>query len=236
MKTVVQAHARPDFAQCGVAFVTAHTWRVATPERQRAAAEAVERTWLSHDWPHVGLLAYSVALGTDGDTLLHLAQWTDERAYEDVVRTVRADRDAEIDRAVPGIERVASHRYVPFRSFVLSEESAGAVPGCVALVEVDFAGPGPERLKAWVEAVRAALAADAGTRPARGGIAAHFHLSADGSRVLNYAEWESERAHEEWLTAEGAAEGPWAAVRHHPGLLRSRLHRYTPALSLRPGV
>ncbi|MET9435350.1 antibiotic biosynthesis monooxygenase [Streptomyces sp. NPDC006551] len=237
MDAVLQPHARPDHHRAGVGLVAVSTWRVGTPERQRATVDAIARAWRSREWPHAGLLSYSVCTGTDGDTLLHHSQWTSEEAYQEFFRTFRDERNAEIDAAVPGIQRVALHRYAPpYRSAVLSEESAAAVPGSVVTVEVEFDGPDTARQRAWVDAVFTAMADDVGTRPARGGIAAHFHLSTDGSRVLNHAEWESEQAHVEWQAEYAPLTDAWAAVHHFPGLSGSRVRRYTPALSLRAGV
>ncbi|MFI6420492.1 antibiotic biosynthesis monooxygenase [Streptomyces sp. NPDC050842] len=178
MNAVAHPDARPDLYRPGVGTVLASTWRVGTPERQRAAVEAIRTAWESREWPELGLLSYSVFIGTDGDTLLHYSQWTAEQAYEDFVRTYRDDRNAEIDAAVPGIERVELHRYAP-----------------------------PSRPSA---------AAD-GTGPA----GPHLHVSTDGARVLDFAEWGSEQAHVEWRS-ESAPVGP--------------VRRYTPALSLSAGV
>lgn len=237
MNAVAHPDARPDLYRPGVGAVLASTWRVGTPERQRAAVETIRKTWESREWPDLGLLSYSVYVGTDGDTLLHYSQWTTEQAYEDFVRTYRGDRNAEIDAAVPGIERVELYRYAPpYRSVVLSEESAGSLPGVVAVVDVDFEGPDAGRREAWVEAVSTAMADSAGKRPARGGIASHFHLSTDGTRVLNLAEWESEQARAEWQAEDAPLGDAWAAVHHHPGFVGSRVRRYTPALSLSAGV
>lgn len=65
--------------------------------------------------------------------------WTGEQAHQDFVRQGPDARDADIDAAVPGIERLA----------------------------------------------------------------AHFHVSTDGTRVLNYAEWKSAEHHIAALTAPG---------------------------------
>ncbi|MFD3728671.1 antibiotic biosynthesis monooxygenase [Streptomyces sp. NPDC058671] len=237
MNTVLHAvahpDARPDFRRPGVGAVLVSTWRVGSPERQRAAVEAIRTTWESREWPDLGLLSYSVYIGTDGDALLHHSQWTSEQAYEDFVRSYR---NAEIDAAVPGIERVVLHRYAPpYRSRVLDGPGARALPGALAVVEVDFEGPDQGRRKDWVDTVFTAMDGDAGKRPARGGIAAHFHLSTDGTRVLNMAEWPSERAHAEWQ-ADAPLDGAWARVHHYPGIAASRVRRYTPALSLSAGA
>ncbi|MFJ3583729.1 antibiotic biosynthesis monooxygenase [Streptomyces sp. NPDC090127] len=236
MNAVAHPDARPDLYRPGVGLVLVSTWQVGTPERQRATVDAIAGAWKSRDWPDAGLLSYSVYLGTDGDTLLHYSQWTGEEAYQGFLRTLRDDRNAEIDAAVPGIVRAGIHRYAPpYRSAVLSEESAAAVPASVAFAEVEFDGPDSARQRAWVDDVCAALDESAGTRPAHGGIAAHFHLSTDGARVLDYVEWESLRAQEEWQGADASADA-WARVRRFPGLSGSLARRCTPALSLHAGV
>ncbi|MFH9721443.1 antibiotic biosynthesis monooxygenase [Streptomyces sp. NPDC017254] len=237
MNAVADPDHRPDLHRPGVGAVLVSTWRVGTPERQRAAVEAIRTSWEGREWPDLGLLSYSVYIGTDGDTLLHYSQWTGEQAYEDFVRTYRDDRNAEIDAAVPGIERVALHRYAPIhRSALLDGAAEGAAPGAVAVVEAEFEGPDAGRQRAWVDVVFTALDEDAVKRPAIGGIGAHFHLSRDGRRVLNLAEWESGRAHEEWLSRGEPLSEAWELVRGYPGLAASRVRRYTPALSLSAGV
>ncbi|MEV7672236.1 antibiotic biosynthesis monooxygenase [Streptomyces sp. NPDC000963] len=168
MHAVAHPHARPDLYRPGVGAVLVSTWRVGTPERQRAAVEAVRKAWEGREWPDPGLLSYSIYAGTDGDALLHYSQWTGEEVYEDFVRTHRDDRNAEIDAAVPGIERVVLHRYAPPRP-------AGA--------------PGPDALPGAVSVVSVVESGD-GDAVAAGGIGTHVHRSADGTRVLVLTEWE----------------------------------------------
>ncbi|WP_329277496.1 antibiotic biosynthesis monooxygenase [Streptomyces sp. NBC_00691] len=237
MNAVARPDARPDLHRPGVGAVLVSTWKVGTPERQRAAVDAIRTAWESREWPDLGLLSYSVYAGTDGETLLHYSQWTEEKAYEDFVRTYRDDRNAEIDAAVPGVERVELRRYAPIhRSAVLDATSTGELPGVVVIVEADFDRPDAGLRRAWVETVFTALDEDAALRPGTSATSVQFHLSTDGGRVLNYAEWESGRAHEEWLADEGRLSPAWARVHHHPGLVGSRVKRYTPALSLSAGV
>ena len=66
-------------------------------------------------------------------------------------------------------------------------------PGCIVAVSVEFDGPDEARQRAWVDAVFDALASE--PEPPAGGIGAHFHVSTDGTRVLNYAEWVDEASH-----------------------------------------
>lgn len=237
MNAVARPDARPDLHRPGVGAVLVSTWRVGTPERQRAAVEAVRAAWESRAWPDLGLLSYSIAIGTDGDTLLHYSQWTEQQAYDDFVRTHRDDRNAEIDAAVPGIERVELRRYAPIhRSAVRAGTGTGELPGVVVIVEADFDGSATGRREDWVDGVFTALDEDAAAGRVSGGISGQFHLSVDGGRVLNYAEWESEQAHEEWLADDARQSEAWKRVHHHPGLTGGRMRRYTPALSLGAGV
>ena len=210
------------------------TWRVGTPLRQRQTVEAIARTWEARPWPADGLLGYHVYTGHDGSTLLHHSQWRGEQAYESFVRTHRQERVDQIDTAVPGIERLGLGRYRRYRS--ARRDGDPRVPGCVVIVDIEFEGADPERQRAWVDAVLAALEAE--PEPHSGGISAHFHLSTDGTRVLNYAEWESARAHAEALAAPGDGVGSatelWRRVQNWPGLKGSTVSRYDHALGLLP--
>lgn len=150
------------------------------------------------------------------------------------MRTHRQERVDQIDTAVPGIERLGLGRYRRYRS--ARRDGDPRVPGCVVIVDIEFEGPDPERQRAWVDAVLAALEAE--PEPHSGGISAHFHLSTDGTRVLNYAEWESARAHAEALAAPGDGVGSatelWHRVQNWPGLKGSTVSRYDHALGLLP--
>ncbi|PCG81612.1 antibiotic biosynthesis monooxygenase [Streptomyces sp. WZ.A104] len=228
---------RPDLSRADARIAKASTWNVGTPQRQREAVDAIRKTWESRDWPHPGLLSYSVYAGEDGATLLHYSQWTGEQAYEDFVRNNRDARNAEIDAAVPGIERVALHTYELYRSGRRAEGDTRE-PGCVVIVDVEFDGPDPARQRDWADAVFEALGDD--IRTPEGGIAAHFHVSTDGTRVLNYAEWETAEHHIAALAAPGDGVGSpsplWERVQKYPGVTGGGVNRYTPALSLEPGA
>ncbi|QGV81251.1 antibiotic biosynthesis monooxygenase [Streptomyces ficellus] len=237
MTVVSEPHARPDLRRPGTGVVKVSTWRVGTPERQRAAVDAIAAAWRRRDWPDVGLRSYTVHIGEDGDTLLHYSQWTSEEAYEEFFRSHRDERNAEIDAAVPGIERVALHSYALYRS-APPDPDDHRVPGCVVIVDVEFDGPDPDRQRAWVDGVFDALAGDPAPHP--GGMSAHFHLGLDGTRVLNYAEWESAGAHVEALAAPGDGVGSdtpqWRKVLTFPGVVGGGVKRYAPALSLGAGA
>ncbi|WP_329593171.1 antibiotic biosynthesis monooxygenase [Streptomyces sp. NBC_01005] len=233
----VQFQSRPDLARNDVGLVKASTWDVSTPERMRRTVEAVREAWDSRDWPHPGLLSYTVHAGEDGKTLFHYSQWSGEQAYQDFFRNGRDERNADIDAAVPGIRRLGLHTLELYRS-AFRPEGDGGEPGCVVIVDVEFDGADKARQRDWVDTVFEALGTDPALPP--GGISAHFHVSTDGTRVLNYAEWESAGAHVAALAAPGAGIGSatpqWERVQTYPGVTGGGVHRYTPALSIRPSA
>ncbi|WSQ08241.1 antibiotic biosynthesis monooxygenase [Streptomyces sp. NBC_01231] len=225
----------PDLTNPHVGAPFFSTWRVGTPERQRQTVDAIARTWTRRPWPTPGLLGYHVYTGHDGATLLHHSRWRSEQDYEAFVKTHRQERVDEIDTLVPGIERVRLDRYRRYRSGVRDDRPA-QVPGCVVIVDIEFEGPDPDRQRAWVDAVFEALESE--PNPHQGGISAHFHVSTDGTRVLNYAEWESAQAHIDALAAPGhgvgSATAQWQRVQTWPGLRSSTVSRYDHALGLVP--
>ncbi|MFI7362724.1 antibiotic biosynthesis monooxygenase [Streptomyces sp. NPDC050149] len=230
----VEFVSRPDVTRADAGLVKASTWDAGTPERRRQTVEAIRAAWGTRRWPHPGLLSYSVYTGEDDGTLFHYSQWTGEESYRDFVRDGRDVRNAEIDAAVPGIERLGLHTYELYRS----SSPGGREPGCVVVVDVEFDGADKARQRDWVDGVFEALGTD--PAPASGGLAGHFHVSADGTRVLNYAEWESAQAHIDALAAPGNGIGSrtpqWERVQSYPGITGGGVRRYTPALSLRPGA
>ncbi|MFH8618251.1 antibiotic biosynthesis monooxygenase [Streptomyces sp. NPDC017979] len=247
---VTQVDARPDIARGGVGLVKVSTWDVGTPERQRAAIEAIGAAWRKRSWPDLGLLSYTVHVGNDGRTLLHYSQWTDEDAYQQFFSAgFRDERNAEIDAAVPGIQRLGLHSYELYRGGRGNPDDL-RIPGCVVIVEVEFDGPDRDRQRDWVDGVFDALASDPGLtaaegpdgddRPGAAGISGWFHLGADGTRVLNYAEWTDAASHVAALAAPGdgigSATEAWERVHSYPGVRESRVNRYTPGLSLHPGA
>lgn len=224
--------ARPD---AGIAFFS--RWRLPGPAAGRAAVDAIARVWEREPWPTPGLLGYHVYEGEDGTTLLHHSQWTGEDAFEAFVREHRQARVDEIDAAAPGIERLGIDRFRHYRGGGIGD---ARTPGCFVTVDVEFdvpEGGDPQLQRAWVDAVFEALESDPAPHP--GGISAHFHLSTDGSRVLNYAEWESAQAHIDALESPGEGIGgatpQWRRVQSFPGLKESHVRRHTLALGLVPG-
>lgn len=192
--------------------------------------------WGRRDRPHPGLLSYTVHTGEDGRTLFHYSQWSGEEAYQDFARSGRDARNTEIGAAVPGIERLGLHTFERYRSEPAADGTRE--PGCVVLVDVEFAGPDTGRRQGWVDAVFEARGSEPQAAP--GNISAHFHVGTAGDRVLNYAEWESAQAHIDALAGAGEGTGTptpqWARVQSHPGTTGGGVRRCTPALSLAPGL
>lgn len=207
------AYALPDATRADAGLATFGTWHVGTPERQRAAVEAIAATWRRLPWPDPELLGYSVYSSTDGETLLHYAQWTSAAAYEEHVTAGRqAAHLAEVDAVVPGIERAGETPYLLYRSaFTPGARGPQApVPGCVIAVSIEFEGPDEERLRRWVDGWFRGDESEVDDFD--GLLAAHFHVSTDGTRVLNYAEWVSEQAHIDALATLHATHPPEPAA------------------------
>ncbi|CAM5334848.1 MULTISPECIES: antibiotic biosynthesis monooxygenase [Streptomyces] len=225
----------PDLARPDAGAALFSTWRVGTPLRQKEAVEAIAGAWVRRPWPAGGLLGYHVYTGHDASTLLHYSQWRSPQDYDGFVKAHRQERVDEIDTAVPGVERLGLGRFRHYRGLVRPGETR--VPGCVVVVDIEFDGPDPDRQRAWVDAVVDALENE--PRPHPGGISAHFHLSVDGTRVLNYAEWENAQAHVDALAGPGdgigSATEQWRRVQTWPGLRASTVSRYDHALGLVPG-
>lgn len=230
-----RTHTHPDLTRPDALAPFFSTWRVGTPERQRETVEAIAATWERRAWPAEGGLGYFVYAGHDGTTLLHHSQWAREQDYEAFVKTQRQERVDEIDTAVPGIERVALDRYRRYRS---RERAVGdtRVPGLVLVGRIDFVEETAERRREFVDLVLDALADP--PESDRGLISAHFHLSQDGTHVLNYAEWESAESYDEAIASSGAglgsAEPKWERVRTYPAVKSFTGSRYSYALGLVP--
>ncbi|MEU0171488.1 antibiotic biosynthesis monooxygenase [Streptomyces iakyrus] len=219
----------PDPTDSRIGAPVFSTWRLGTPERQRQATEAIGRTWERRPWPTADLLGYHVYAGQDGSTLMHYSQWSSGQAFEAFVKVHRQERVDEIDTAVPGIERVGLTRYRRYRS---RERAAGdtRVPGHVVTVRIDFEAGDEGRREEWADLVLKAVEDD--PEGHAGLLSAHFHLSADGGHVLNYAEWESAEAYDRALAAP-STDG-WERVRTYPGVAGFTGSRYTHVLGLLP--
>ena len=220
-----------------VAAVLFSHWAVGSAERQDATIESTGDVWNARPWPHRHLLSYSMFACTDGDYLLNYTQWSQRSAHEVYVRTERKPRINAVDEAVRDADVHGETQrlgVVYYRRYRGTERIGPDVPGCHVVVIVEFDGPDERRQKRWADGALAAMDA-AGTR-ADGLIAAHLHLSDDGTRVLNFAEWESDAAHENAADVHGLGFGSgapeWRAMERFPGVTGVVTRRYHFQLNL----
>ena len=218
----------PDVGRPDATFMVAREFTVSVPESQRPAADVLLDAWDHIRWP-AGLISVSVYLGTDGVTIFHYVQWTERAAYERYIASGDPGPAPYILRNAPGLAMSNLAEYAVYRS---ARNATAVVPGCIVIVNVEFDGPDERRQHDWVDAVFAALEQDAaaGRLPA-GGLGASFHVSLDGTRVLNYAEWVDEAAHIAALERGGASIGSgeqWRRVQQYPGIVRSTVRRFLP--------
>jgi hypothetical protein len=167
----------PDVARAdaGVALVT--PLYVGTRELQRAEVKRVLAPYRNNPLPE-GFLSVSVFTSTEGENVLTYAQWTSDDAYRAFVR------DGGLGE--PDENTTEPVRYKLYRGRVLEP---GSVP--TALVAPVFDVDGRDRQRRSIDNL---VDGPLGT-PFPGLVASHFHMSLDGTRVLNWAEWTGETAH-----------------------------------------
>ncbi|THA30366.1 monooxygenase [Streptomyces sp. A1277] len=167
----------PDVARtdAGVALVT--PLYVGGPGPQRAEVERVLAPYRNGSLPE-GFLSVSVFTSTEGENVLTYAQWTSDDAYRAFVR------DGGLGE--PDENTTEPVRYKLYRGRVLEP---GSVP--TVLVTPVFDVDGRDRQRRSIDNL---IDGPLGT-PFPGLVGSHFHISLDGTRVLNWAEWVDEDAH-----------------------------------------
>jgi hypothetical protein len=199
--------APPDVRRTDSAAVHVAQWYV--PDRE-AGIQALDKTaeqWRATDWPP-GILSANAYLSTEHDTVLTYVQTSDTAAHRDFTA------------GLTGLAGAATVAYTLHRAIVL--HNGPLVPASFVVATFDVDGPGPqERI---VESIAGALErAPEAQHP--GLLSANFHLSADGTRVLNYAEWTSDEAHVAFL--EGATRAATLRATHDtPGVRPIGFKRY----------
>lgn len=171
-----------------------------------ALHEAVAQ-WQAAPWP-AGVLSASAFLSTDHDTVLTYVQTAGPAAHSDFTAGLKG---------LAGAETVG---YRLHRAIVLDDGPAAPASFVVATFDVD----GPDPQERIVASIAGALAtAPPGQHP--GMISANFHLSTDGTRVINYAEWTSDEAHVAFL--DGATRAATLRATHDtPGVRPIGFKRY----------
>lgn len=203
----------------GANLIGVDEWVAGDGEARVAALVETVRGWRERALPS-GLLSDSLFLGEDGLRVLRYRLWADRGSFE----AKAGDRPDGVEGAGPS-------------GFTVYRGGRGPgdvrVPASLALPQAVFDGPDHDRLRAWVDAVFAALATDVAAGGESGGISAYFHVSLDGRRVLNYAEWVSAWHHDVFLGV-GVPETDvpdevsesWRQVHEFPGLVGGGVHRY----------
>ncbi|MGD3107542.1 hypothetical protein [Streptomyces sp. YGL11-2] len=154
--------------------------------------DGVARAWEETPLPD-GFLSQVLFAGTDGRSVLNYGQWTSGSAHREFVRTEGTGLAERIAAVLDRVGDVADYGPGRFRlhgSLLLPEGEAPA-PGCVVRVAFRTAGHEPAR-----RLVDGLLEMFGGRQSGDGGIASHFHISEDGTRVVNYSEWTDAQSHE----------------------------------------
>ncbi|UKD53283.1 antibiotic biosynthesis monooxygenase [Amycolatopsis sp. FU40] len=198
---------RPDFARTDFAAAL-------VAETTVEAAEVLARLE-KEPWP-AGLISFHVLASTEGEASLVYTQWAENAADPGFVRGVSGGDPME------------------YRLYRSGNRDNTTVPGCIVVVSVEFDDADAQRQRRWVDTVFGALAGEETLAP--GGISGHFHVSADGTRVLNYAEWTDEQSHRDALARSGrgtvGVSDGWQKVQDFPGVRGSGFRRYRMVRSL----
>ncbi|MGW0671828.1 hypothetical protein [Streptomyces sp. NPDC002746] len=186
-ETRVQRAAAPDIDREDVHTVFMSHWHVAGEDRGRAVLDEIADAWEGTSRP-ADVLSFSCYLSTGSDhfTVMTYAQCTRPDGYRPFIRSLPAEA-----------ARVEPVEYRLHRSVLLAPETGPAAAVVIASFDVD----GRERQEYIVSSVTENI--EKSPRTEQGGlIASHFHLSIDGTRVINFAEWTSDQEHITFL--EGA--------------------------------
>jgi hypothetical protein len=220
----ITVHSHPDLARPDAGLVVVSEFEVGGVDQQQALFAASRAAWDTLPWPET-LLSAAWLASTDGQRALAYVQWRDDSEFESYGRTHRPILAARLRDALPAV--IASPP-VFYRRYRSGTRPDAVDPGCIVIVSVEFDGPDDARARTWIDSVFDALAAE--PAPPSGGLGAHFHVSVDGTRVLNYAEWIDEASHVAALERSGigaVGSGPkWRDVQTFPGLKGSRVTRY----------
>ncbi|MFF8410162.1 hypothetical protein [Streptomyces omiyaensis] len=158
-----------------------------------AAAEAAARAGGEADaWPQ-GLLSSSVYVSNTGDTVLTYTQWGSEEALAEALEDAGPATawPPGLD-ALPGAGTPAG---TPFRHYRAVLGTAPADPAAltesfpVAFFDTADAAAAEEWLDGLLASEESSEGAD---RAYPGAVAAHLHISLDGTKVLSFSEWLSE--------------------------------------------
>ncbi|ROT33855.1 antibiotic biosynthesis monooxygenase [Micromonospora sp. HM5-17] len=177
--TTATVKTMPDVRRTDATAVFVSTWYVPDPESRSRLLGGLGRQWRDPAGG-AGIVSASSFVSVAGDTILAYVQCADPAGYRRAMRST------------PGAVQVGAVEYRLRRCVVCAD----GAPGCVVVATFDV--DGPDRQAHIVDAIVDAIEqAPPDGQP--GLLAANFHVSVDGSRVLNYAEWTTDEAHETFL-------------------------------------
>lgn len=151
---------RPDPARDDARLAKVSTWNVGTQRRQEEAVDAIRKAWESREWPHPGLLSYSVWAGRTARPCCTTPSGPANRTTR--TSCGRAATSATPRSTPPSPASNASN--CTRTSCTAPASGPRATPGkygCLVIVEAEFDGPDPARQRAWVDTVFEALGEEA---------------------------------------------------------------------------
>lgn len=180
----------PDFTDPDVGLVVSSEWVLGTPERLNAAADAVMRSWRDDEWP-AGIQSYTLLLGSDGSTMRHYSQWDGVQAFAQYTEQLRDARVAPVDVQFPEIVRRGMQHYRVYRTF----EAPEPMPKPETIVVALGTFPEPGDAHRFVDDMLDSPTPENEPTGSSGLASAHFHVSLDGTEILNYAQWTNDAAY-----------------------------------------
>ncbi|GAU67636.1 hypothetical protein SSP35_05_02030 [Streptomyces sp. NBRC 110611] len=193
----------PEIRRPDAGHVLLGEWDAGSPEGQRAVQDGVVRAVAETPLP-AGFLSRVLFAGTDGRGVLDYGQWTSEAAHRDFLRNDGGGLPERVTAALAsagalpssgalpspgGVGGPGPARYRLYRSML--PQGRPEAPGCV--VRVAFRTAGQEAARELVDGLLDRVIGE--RQPGEGGIASHFHISEDGTRVVNYSEWTDAESH-----------------------------------------
>ena len=218
----------PDLTRAGVGLVALNRWRAADRPHQLRLARASLDAWRALDWPP-GLLGHHVALGTAGDVVLNYSQWSDRAALDRFSADGLAERADWVQARGGEVDRLSSVRLRRYRT--MRGPRRDEATGCLVLVS--FATGGPGQQVALVDGIVHNATTQQPVSP--GMLASHFHVSLDGTRVVNVVEFTSAEAHQRVVEGSLGDDSPVIRfIRAQPGVEVLGFERFEPYGTVAP--
>ena len=187
--TLVRSDSVPSMTRPGVGLVALNRWRTTDRAHQLRLAAASVDAWEALSWPP-GLIGHHVALSEDGEVVLNYSQWSDRAALERFAADGLAERAEWVQARGGEVDRISSVHARRYRT-MSGPRAPGEVAGCLVLVS--FATEDAGRQVALVDGIVHNATTQQPIAP--GMLASHFHVSVDGTRVVNVVEFTSAEAH-----------------------------------------